>query len=176
VAEAKHKIKHNHKIHQHAKPFPHNPLFPEDKDQDPLFPQNPFISEPPPAPEFPPFSEPPPVPEFPPIPFLPPFPFPQPPQEAKGPFQVNSIGDWELISENAGVSAMHINLLPTNKIIVFDSKVYRVSRIKLPEGVPCVPFRDVNSTEDKFDCFAHAVEYDIETNQVRPLQVCVICI
>ncbi|CAJ1937000.1 unnamed protein product [Sphenostylis stenocarpa] len=66
---------------------------------------------------------------------------------------------------------MHINLLPTNKIIVFDAKVYRTSRIRLPEGMPCVPFRDPGSTVDKFDCFAHAVEYDIETNQVRPLQV-----
>jgi len=160
VAEAKHKKKHKHKTHDDAHHFPKqfsDPLSPEVQEQESSFPQNPYFSEPPP------------------VPFYPPFPFPQPAQEPKGPFVVNSIGNWELISENAGVSAMHINLLPTNKIIVFDAKVYRTSRIKLPEGVPCVPFRDAGSNEDKFDCFAHAVEYDIETNLVRPLQVCVIC-
>ncbi|ESW32309.1 hypothetical protein PHAVU_002G311300 [Phaseolus vulgaris] len=156
VAEAKHKKKHKHKTHDDAHHFPKqfsNPQNPEVQEQESSFPQNPYFSEPPP------------------VPFYPPFPFPQPAQEPKGPFVVNSIGNWELISENAGVSAMHINLLPTNKIIVFDAKVYRTSRIKLPEGVPCVPFRDAGSNEDKFDCFAHAVEYDIETNLVRPLQV-----
>jgi len=164
VAEAKHKRKHKHKIRVHH--LRHEPHLSEYQDQKSLFPQNPLYSESPPAPDFPSFSEPPP------IPFFPPFPFPQPAQEIKPPFQINSIGNWELISENAGVSAMHINLLPTNKIIVYDAKVYRTSRIRLPEGTPCVPYRDRGSTEDKYDCFAHAVEYDIETNQVRPIQVC----
>ncbi|TKY60865.1 Galactose oxidase [Spatholobus suberectus] len=108
---------------------------------------------------------------------FPPFPFTQDEQpvgegsEIKGLIKIDSIGHWEIISRNAGVSAMHINLLPTNKIIVYDAKIYRTSRIRLPDGAPCVPYRDMESQEDKLDCFAHAVEYDIETNQVRPLQV-----
>lgn len=159
VAEARIKRKHKHNIHVHH--LRHEPLLPEYQDQKSLFALDPFYSESPPPPsELPSFSEPP--------------PFPLPAEETKAPFLVNSLGDWELISENAGVSAMHINLLPTNKIIVFDAKVYRTSRIRLPEGEPCVPYRDAGSTEDKFDCFAHAVEYDIETNQVRAIQVCVI--
>ncbi|KAK7358347.1 hypothetical protein VNO77_00274 [Canavalia gladiata] len=91
--------------------------------------------------------------------------------ENKGDFEIQSVGHWDLISQNAGVSAMHINLLPTNKIIVFDATVYHVSRIKLPDGAPCLPYKDLNTQEDKIDCYAHAVEYDIATNQVRPLKI-----
>ncbi|XP_061343818.1 aldehyde oxidase GLOX1-like [Gastrolobium bilobum] len=126
-----------------------------------------------------------------PIPHLPPLPFTQEPsddnnnfpgqndkddqvigggEENKGDFNMVSFGHWELISENSGVSAMHINLLPTNKIIVFDSKIYRNSRLKLQDGVPCLPYKDANQN-DQLDCAAHSMEYDIETNQVRPLKI-----
>ena len=91
----------------------------------------------------------------------------------KSDFEIDSIGNWELINQESGVSAMHINLLPTNKLLVYDAKVYRTSRIKLPEGVPCVPYKDDKTKEEKQDCFAHAMEYDIETNEVRPLKVCI---
>lgn len=90
---------------------------------------------------------------------------------SKGDFEIGSIGHWEIISQNAGVSAMHVNLMPSNKIIIYDAQIYRTSRIKLPDGVPCLPYKDANTQEDKLDCFAHSVEYDIETNQVRPLKV-----
>ncbi|MED6132566.1 hypothetical protein PIB30_020212 [Stylosanthes scabra] len=89
----------------------------------------------------------------------------------KGDVLVISNGAWELINEDSGVSAMHINLLPTNKILVIDAKVYRVSRLKLPEGAKCIPFRDELTNENKEDCWAHAMEYDIITNQVRPLRI-----
>ena len=91
-------------------------------------------------------------------------------------FELASIGRWELISPDAGVSAMHISLLPSNKIIIIDAMIYRVSRIRLPDGVPCLPYKDLKTQEDKLDCFAHSAEYDIETNQVRPLKVCTIII
>ncbi|RDX78712.1 Aldehyde oxidase GLOX1, partial [Mucuna pruriens] len=147
VAEAKHKKKHKPETHDHDEkdPIPSEPELP-------AFPELPF-------------------------PQLLPFPLGQDAEPAgevvksKGLFDIKSLGRWELISENSGVSAMHINLLPTNKIIIYDAKVYRTSRIKLPDGVPCVPYRDMETQEDKLDCFAHAVEYDIETNQVRPFQV-----
>ncbi|KAJ1386776.1 Immunoglobulin-like fold [Sesbania bispinosa] len=80
-------------------------------------------------------------------------------------------GDWEVISEDSGVSAMQINLMPTNKIIVYDATVYRLSRLKYPDGVPCVPFFDDLTKQDKLDCFAHSMEYDLQTNKVRPLKV-----
>ncbi|KAJ1437976.1 Immunoglobulin-like fold [Sesbania bispinosa] len=112
-------------------------------------------------------------PKLPPIPLPPQFPFGDNAaiDIPVGDFQLGSIGHWEVISQNAGVSAMHINLLPSNKIIIYDAFVYRTSRINLPDGVPCVPYKDFQTQQDKTDCFAHAVEYDIETNQVRPLKL-----
>ncbi|CAK8579523.1 unnamed protein product [Lathyrus sativus] len=86
-------------------------------------------------------------------------------------FAIGSIGHWEIISQDSGVSAMHVNLLPTNKLIIYDAKVYRTSRIRLPEGEPCDLYKDFKTQEEKIDCFAHSVEYDIETNQVRPLKL-----
>jgi len=91
-------------------------------------------------------------------------------------FETNSKGLWEILSQNSGVSAMQINLMPTNKIVVYDTTIFRISRLLLPKGVPCVPFQDLKTRENKVDCFAHSMEYDIATNQVRPLKVCVIII
>ncbi|KAK7319973.1 hypothetical protein RJT34_04702 [Clitoria ternatea] len=106
------------------------------------------------------------------------FPFPVPGfndenqvEEKKDDFEIFWDGEWELINENAGVSAMHVMLLPTNKMLVYDAKVYRTSRMKLPEGTPCEAYKDFKTGEDKIDCFVHAVEYDTETNQVRPLKI-----
>ncbi|KAL4328692.1 aldehyde oxidase GLOX1 [Arachis ipaensis] len=92
-------------------------------------------------------------------------------KEKKGDLNIRWKGGWELINEESGVSAMHINLLPTNKILVIDAKVYRVSRLKLPEGAKCIPFRDEAANADREDCWAHAMEYDIFTNEVRPLRI-----
>ena len=90
---------------------------------------------------------------------------------AKPDFPTNSIGQWEILSENSGVSAMQVNLMPTNKIVVYDATIYRLSRLKYPKGMPCVPFKDDRTLENKIDCYAHSMEYDIETNLVRPLKV-----
>ncbi|KAG5007688.1 hypothetical protein JHK82_025612 [Glycine max] len=37
--------------------------------------------------------------------------------------------------------------------------------------MPCIQWHDDNLKLDQEDCFAHSMEYDIETNQVRPLTV-----
>ncbi|MED6184340.1 hypothetical protein PIB30_046496 [Stylosanthes scabra] len=68
---------------------------------------------------------------------------------------------------------MQINLMPTNKIIVYDATVYRISRLQYPPGEPCVPFKDDFTQQMRQDCFAHSMEYDLETNQARPLKVTV---
>ncbi|KAE9586020.1 hypothetical protein Lal_00009870 [Lupinus albus] len=88
-------------------------------------------------------------------------------------FETDFKGEWEVINTDSGVSAMQITLMPTNKIIVYDATVYRTSRLRYPEGVPCVPYIDPNSKQQLEDCFAHAMEYNIQTNQVRPLKVTV---
>jgi hypothetical protein len=95
-------------------------------------------------------------------------------ENAKPDFEMNSIGSWEVLSQNSGVSAMQINLMPTNKVVVYDATIYRLSRLLYPTGVPCVPYIDDRTKENKIDCFAHAMEYDLATNQVRALKVGVI--
>ncbi|KAL5079737.1 hypothetical protein RYX36_008158 [Vicia faba] len=90
---------------------------------------------------------------------------------AKPDFDTASIGQWEILSQNSGVSAMQINLMPTNKIVVYDATIYRLSRLQYTKGMPCVPYRDDRTLQNKIDCFAHSMEYDIETNLVRPLKV-----
>ncbi|KAK7291484.1 hypothetical protein RIF29_06662 [Crotalaria pallida] len=88
-------------------------------------------------------------------------------------FETEFNGRWEVINVDSGVSAMHVNLLPTNKMIVYDATVYRTSRMRYPQTVPCVPYIDNDSKQQLQDCFAHAMEYDIETNQVKPLKMTV---
>ncbi|XP_050887569.1 aldehyde oxidase GLOX1 [Lathyrus oleraceus] len=66
---------------------------------------------------------------------------------------------------------MQINLMPTNKILVYDATIYRLSRLQYPKGEPCVPYKDDRTQENKIDCFAHSMEYDLATNQVRALKL-----
>ena len=78
--------------------------------------------------------------------------------------------NWELVSKDSGVSAMHLILMPkNNKAIMFDATVFGPSKIQFPDGENCrlVPDSKTNET----DCWAHAVEYDIGTAEVRPLKV-----
>ncbi|MGD7309623.1 hypothetical protein, partial [Ralstonia pseudosolanacearum] len=77
----------------------------------------------------------------------------------------NYKGRWELVSANAGVSAMHLIVLPNNKAVMFDSTVLGPSQLRLPQG-HCR--RMPNGYEE---CWAHAAEFDIETGAVRPLLV-----
>ncbi|GAB4852622.1 hypothetical protein Ancab_016836 [Ancistrocladus abbreviatus] len=81
--------------------------------------------------------------------------------------ETKSLGKWEIVSKNSGVSAMHMQLMPNNKVIMFDATSLGKSDIQLPPGVPC---RQIRNTGD-FDCFAHSVEFDIFTAHVRPLKV-----
>ncbi|XWS26813.1 hypothetical protein CRYUN_Cryun26dG0062500 [Craigia yunnanensis] len=76
-------------------------------------------------------------------------------------------GKWEVFTENAGVSAMHLVLLPKiDQALMFDATVWKQSKIKLP-GPPC---RVVEGTNEQ-DCFCHSVLLDTETAKIRPLRV-----
>ncbi|KAK7272711.1 hypothetical protein RJT34_29501 [Clitoria ternatea] len=90
---------------------------------------------------------------------------------AKPDFETQFPGHWDIINPESGVSAMHVNLMPNNKIIVLDATIFHISRLLYPKGVPCVPFEDQASKKLLQDCFVHSMEYDIETNKVRPLKV-----
>ncbi|XP_043725545.1 aldehyde oxidase GLOX1-like [Telopea speciosissima] len=77
-------------------------------------------------------------------------------------------GSWELASENSGVSAMHLILSPpNNKAIMFDSTIFTPAKMELPKG-KCRP---VPGKPNEMDCWVHAVEYDIDTADVRPLKI-----
>jgi len=81
--------------------------------------------------------------------------------------ETNYQGKWEIVSQSSGVSAMHMQLMPTNKLAMFDATSLGKSTVELPPN-RC---RLVPNTTDQFDCFAHAVEYDPETNKIRTLKV-----
>ncbi|XP_039006691.1 uncharacterized protein LOC120134326 [Hibiscus syriacus] len=60
---------------------------------------------------------------------------------------------------NAGVSAMHLVLLPKiDRALMFDATIWKISKLKLP-GPPC---RKVEGT-NKEDCWCHSVLMDVET-------------
>lgn len=64
---------------------------------------------------------------------------------------------------------MHLVLLPNNKALMFDTTLHGPSKIQLPPN-NCRVFTDkANKTQQ--DCWAHAVEYDIDTAQSRPLKL-----
>ncbi|KAK9054406.1 hypothetical protein SSX86_025484 [Deinandra increscens subsp. villosa] len=71
-------------------------------------------------------------------------------------------GSWSLLLPNIGISAMHMQLLPNDRVLIYDRTDFGTSNISLPDG-KCRP----NSN----DCSAHSVEYDVVSNTVRPLMV-----
>ncbi|KAJ0818606.1 putative galactose oxidase [Helianthus annuus] len=71
-------------------------------------------------------------------------------------------GSWSVLLPSIGISAMHMQLLPNDRVVMYDRTDFGTSNISLPEG-KCRP----NST----DCSAHSVEYDVASNSVRPLMV-----
>lgn len=85
-------------------------------------------------------------------------------------------GGWELVSENSGVSAMHMTIMPnSNKAIMFDAAGFGPSEISLPPGDCRQVFDERDETGEYYevDCWAHAVEFDTETAAIRPLKVCI---
>ncbi|XP_031288178.1 aldehyde oxidase GLOX1-like [Pistacia vera] len=82
----------------------------------------------------------------------------------------NFNGQWELVSENSGVSAMHAILLPKlNKVLMYDATVWRTSKIPLPpEKMPC---RIANEETGELDCWCHSVLYDYETAKLTALKI-----
>ncbi|KAL2232544.1 UNVERIFIED_CONTAM: Aldehyde oxidase GLOX [Sesamum indicum] len=77
-------------------------------------------------------------------------------------------GKWNLLLSNIGVSAMHMQLLNTDRVIIFDRTDFGPSNISLPNN-QCR--NDPNDLTLKVDCTAHSVEYDVASNSIRPLNV-----
>ncbi|KAI3460370.1 hypothetical protein Pfo_017033 [Paulownia fortunei] len=77
-------------------------------------------------------------------------------------------GKWDLLLSNIGISAMHMQLLNTDRVVIFDRTDFGRSNISLPAG-KCR--NDPSDTTLTDDCTAHSVEYDVASNSVRPLMV-----
>ncbi|KAK1435883.1 hypothetical protein QVD17_01655 [Tagetes erecta] len=77
-------------------------------------------------------------------------------------------GSWSLLQPTIGISAMHMQLLPTDRVIIFDRTDFGASNISLPNG-KCR--EDPNDYALKKDCTAHSIEYNVASNSIRPLMV-----
>lgn len=77
-------------------------------------------------------------------------------------------GRWHLLHASIGISAMHMQLLRDNKVVMFDRTDFGFSNISLPGGRCRYDPRD---TVTNIDCTAHSIVYDINSNTIRPLMV-----
>nr|CAD1837425.1 unnamed protein product [Ananas comosus var. bracteatus] len=77
-------------------------------------------------------------------------------------------GRWDLLQRSIGVSAMHMQLLHNDRVIIFDRTDFGPSKLNLPGGA-CR--RDPNELVMKVDCTAHSAEYDVAANTFRALTV-----
>ncbi|KAF2299571.1 hypothetical protein GH714_038223 [Hevea brasiliensis] len=82
-------------------------------------------------------------------------------------FSTTTGGRWVLLQESIGISAMHIQVLKNNKIIIFDRTDFGASNLSLPDG-NC---GYIDETVRPKDCTAHSVLYDIASNSFRPLTI-----
>ncbi|XP_010271448.1 PREDICTED: aldehyde oxidase GLOX1-like [Nelumbo nucifera] len=77
-------------------------------------------------------------------------------------------GSWELLQKSIGISAMHMQLLYNDRVVIFDRTDFGKSELALPQG-KCRT--DPSDTVLTVDCTAHSAEYDVSTNSFRPLMV-----
>ncbi|XP_057545676.1 aldehyde oxidase GLOX1-like [Amaranthus tricolor] len=85
-----------------------------------------------------------------------------------GILETKYLGKWEFSLEDAGVSAMHLQLMPNDRFVMFDATSLGKSAVELPPDRCRVV---LNKPAGTLDCYAHAVEYDIATNKIRTLKV-----
>ncbi|KAF5200762.1 Aldehyde oxidase glox1 [Thalictrum thalictroides] len=77
-------------------------------------------------------------------------------------------GQWVVLQKNIGITAMHMQLLNNDRVVIFDRTDFGESNITLPDG-KCR--NDTFELAIKNDCTAHSVEYDVISNSIRPLMV-----
>ncbi|KAK6245507.1 hypothetical protein SCA6_008597 [Theobroma cacao] len=77
-------------------------------------------------------------------------------------------GRWQLLQKSIGVSAMHMQLLRNDRVVMFDRTDFGKSNLSLPNG-KCLS--NPTNTALPVDCTAHSVEYNVLTNEFRALTV-----
>ncbi|KAK4270378.1 hypothetical protein QN277_023416 [Acacia crassicarpa] len=77
-------------------------------------------------------------------------------------------GTWELLVPDAGIASMHTAVTRFNTVILLDRTNIGPSRKFLRKGHCRF---DKNDRALKRDCYAHSVQLDLQTNQIRPLMI-----
>ncbi|CAN0920516.1 Aldehyde oxidase GLOX [Linum grandiflorum] len=77
-------------------------------------------------------------------------------------------GEWRLLLPNIGISAMHMQLLHNNKVVMFDRTDFGPSNLTFPNNRCRF---DPSDAALQLDCTAHSVLYDISTNHITPLMI-----
>ncbi|KAK4434589.1 Aldehyde oxidase GLOX [Sesamum alatum] len=77
-------------------------------------------------------------------------------------------GKCDLLLSSIGISAMHMQLLYIDHIVIFYRTDFGISNISLPARI-CRNNLKVTALTNDFT--AHSVEYDVASNSVRPLMV-----
>ncbi|XP_077240105.1 glyoxal oxidase-related protein [Tasmannia lanceolata] len=77
-------------------------------------------------------------------------------------------GEWTLLHSSIGISAMHMQLLHNNMLVIFDRTDFGPSNLSLPAG-HCRS--DPTELALKYDCTAHSLLYHIPSNTFSPLTV-----
>jgi hypothetical protein len=80
-----------------------------------------------------------------------------------------AVGSWTIVSENSGVSAMHMVVMRHGKAIMFDTSTTGRSLMRLPQDNCRIDPRA--KEEGTMDCWAHSIEFDYNTGGLRPLKV-----
>ncbi|KAL9659720.1 hypothetical protein QQ045_024529 [Rhodiola kirilowii] len=90
-------------------------------------------------------------------------------------FEISYKGKWELVTQNSGVVGMHIQLMPNGHLVIYDATEEGDSKINLPPGAPCrlvLPREgEPPGSKSRMDCLAHAIDYNPEDGNIRPLKV-----
>ncbi|KAH8932968.1 hypothetical protein BDL97_18G007100 [Sphagnum fallax] len=90
------------------------------------------------------------------------------PCEAQSTTTVAGNATWTLLLENAGIASMHTAVTYLGPVIFLDRTDIGPSQIALADGI-CR--NDSLDQTDTFDCTAHSVMFDPDTNTVRPLYI-----
>ncbi|XP_004298451.1 PREDICTED: galactose oxidase-like [Fragaria vesca subsp. vesca] len=79
-------------------------------------------------------------------------------------------GEWVLLQKSIGVSAMHMQVLNNNRVIIFDRTNIGLSNLTFPDDKKyCINYTIHSKPEIITDCTAHSLSYDFASNTFRPL-------
>ncbi|PAN18179.1 hypothetical protein PAHAL_3G184500 [Panicum hallii] len=79
------------------------------------------------------------------------------------------VGEWTIVSENSGVSPMHMAVMRHGRAVMFDTSTTGRSLMRLPQDNCRTDPRA--KEEGTMDCWAHSVEFDYSTGGLRPLKI-----